>query len=49
MWFLAKISKFTYKGLTNKVLGVALDQVKSFDSIDTLVEVFIFAFKNTIV
>jgi hypothetical protein len=47
--FWPKCQNYTYKGLTNKVSGPALDQEKSFDSIYTLVQAFIFAFKNMIV
>lgn len=39
----------TYKGLTTKVLGFALDREKHFDLISTLVKAFIFAIKNAIV
>jgi len=47
--FLPKCRNFTYKGLINKVLQVALDQGKHFELIYTLVEVFVIVIKNEIV
>lgn len=43
------MSKFTYKGLTNKILGrVALDRYNYFDLTYTIGEVFIFKVENMI-